>query len=276
MAQSTRWCFTLNNYSQDEYDTLKTLDTKYIIVGKETAATGTYHLQGFMLFHSNKRLTAVKKIFKRAHWEVAKGTAEQNITYCSKENDFIEIGTRPVCPKEKGEMEKQRWKNIIQMAKDGTLEENEPKIYYRTIRTALFLEAKFRPAPPDLDYLPGIWIYGPAGSGKSRKARKDYPGAYLKKADNKWWDGYNNEDSVIIDDFDKFMVSQGHNLKIWLDRYSFPAEIKQSTARIRPKTVIVTSQYHPSEIWDDKETQDAITRRCLFIYMENGHCVVKE
>jgi len=42
---------------------------------------------------------------------------------------------------------------------------------------------------PDTQHLKGVWIHGPAGTGKSRYARAKYPAAYPKGL-NKWWDGY--------------------------------------------------------------------------------------
>jgi len=79
MAQSTRWCFTINNYSAQEVDHLISIvdDVRYLIFGKETGASGILHLQGFVIFHSNKRLAAVRlAISNRAHVEAARGTSE--------------------------------------------------------------------------------------------------------------------------------------------------------------------------------------------------------
>lgn len=98
MSQSTRWCFTLNNPTVGESqlltDTLESEHVQYGIVGRETAESGTPHLQGFVIFKNRKRLTSVKTLISpRAHLEVARGTSEQASSYCKKEGDFDEYGT---------------------------------------------------------------------------------------------------------------------------------------------------------------------------------------
>lgn len=101
MSQSRRWCFTLNNYTSGERDLIKSVfeseHVKYGIYGQETGDSGTPHLQGFVVFESNKRLAAVKNLLStRAHFEVARGTSGQASEYCKKEADYVEIGQLPV------------------------------------------------------------------------------------------------------------------------------------------------------------------------------------
>nr|WAE43251.1 MAG: replication associated protein [Cressdnaviricota sp.] len=82
------WCFTLNNYTDEEYEQLKTHGhTKCIkwIIGKEVApTTGTKHLQGYFYHKNSRTLQCMKKINNRLHLERSKGSPEENLTYCSK------------------------------------------------------------------------------------------------------------------------------------------------------------------------------------------------
>lgn len=92
-----------------------------------------------------------------------------------------------------------------------------------------------------------IFNCGPPGTGKTSLA-KDFAEQlyehYYMKPLNKWWDGYQGEKVVIIDDVTpEFFLQFQNELKLWTDRNAFHAEVKGSTKYINPEWVIITSNY---------------------------------
>ena len=102
----------------------------------------------------------------------------------------------------------------------------------------------------------GLWFYGSPNTGKSFRAReislKEFgQNPYLKDA-NKWWDGYEGEKVVVLDDLDPTFTSMPgltNKLKVWTDRYPVNGEIKGGTIPLEHDIFIVTSNYRPHEVW---------------------------
>lgn len=94
-----RFCFTLNNYNLEEKATLidhfNKVKCNYIIGEEIGEKCETPHLQGYVEFKSNKNFSTLKNYNERIHWEVCKGSREQNIEYCSKENNYISTFPKP-------------------------------------------------------------------------------------------------------------------------------------------------------------------------------------
>lgn len=63
MSGRIRWCFTLNNYSEEEYDLFCTFGNdycKYFVMGREVGKEGTPHLQGYFSLKKKKTLEGLR------------------------------------------------------------------------------------------------------------------------------------------------------------------------------------------------------------------------
>lgn len=266
MARSRNFCFTLNNYLETDEDILKNLQisgrAKYLLYGKETApSTGTKHLQGFVVFPSLKNLPAVVAELPRgAHVEVCRGNVQDNVKYCKKGGDFVEMGAAPA-DKRKETMEE--WALAKKQAEEGKFDDIRPDFYCRYLHNWEMIRQR-KLQKQKLEWLPAVcgeWWWGVSGAGKSWKARAENPGAFIHTRTH-WWNGYDGQDVVIMDemtpDFARMMRC---HLCEWADIYPFNAEIKNSMQFIRPKKVIVISNFSPEECFPLAKDLEAIRRR---------------
>lgn len=65
----------------------------------------------------------------------------------------------------------------------------------------------------------------------------------------------------MIEDLDKKHHVLDYHLKLWADRYHCPGETKGGMVPLTHEKLIVTSQYHPNELFEAEETRAAINRR---------------
>lgn len=255
------FCFTLNNYSDEEYQNLLLTECVYVVIGKEVGESGTPHLQGFIQFKDPKSFGGVKLINARCHWEMTRGNIDQNYAYCTKDGNFEERGIKPVSQKRKGEMERERYSRARQLAKKGDFDAIDDDLYIKHMGNIKKIRAENQVVPPSLSgELENLWLWGPPGSGKTTRAYNSYPGAYLKGL-HKWWDGYMDQETVIIDDMDPYHKSLAQHIKVWGHHFAFPAEVKGGSLCIRPKRIIITSNYCIDQVWEDEVTREAMHRR---------------
>lgn len=89
--KSRKYVFTVNNWNEEQLKLIKgefdVRGARYII-GKEVGKSGTPHLQGYVEFKNPIGFNTVQKIINKGHIETAKGTAEENLLYCSKDGEY--------------------------------------------------------------------------------------------------------------------------------------------------------------------------------------------
>lgn len=254
--------------TQNNYEDTTLLDqlqgVKYVVYGKELApTTGTPHLQWHIWFTSPKTHSAATKLLPGCH-VLPSDFPSESIEYCKKDGDFTERGTPPVSKAAQGEAgkkaEQERWKRARELAIEGKLEDIDADIYIRCYGTLKRIKEDHQAVPSSMEHFDFHWFQGPSGTGKSRTAHEENPGAYLKNP-NKWWDGYTPGQTVIIDEWSPGHACLADHLKKWADHHPFCAETKGGTRFLRPPKIIITSNYTISECFPESKDADPLSRR---------------
>lgn len=144
--------------------------------------------------------------------------------YCNKEETRQEgpwtAGIRPARVNKSGD-KKRRNKELITKGAEQAVLDGDIRIEdYPKVKGAIDLYLNCTTKPDDLTELDNQWHHGRPGAGKTRHCINTYPG-YYEKDKSKYWNGYTNQQVVLVDDIeedDKFMLN---NLKKWCQHKSF-------------------------------------------------------
>lgn len=264
------FCYTINNYTNVELEELKKKELKeikYIIIGDEVSESGTPHLQGFIIYNNAKTLSGcIKNLPSRAHVEVCKGSPYQNFEYCSKHKVIYEKGNRP---EKVGQGNRQDLRNIKKKIANNEniksmLDSNDIQ-NYQQLKYAESLKKYYEKKRL---YKPHVkWYYGKTGTGKTKTAYEEFSvqadnedNIYFSMDTGKWWEGYDAQEYVIIDDMRGDFMKYHQLLKL-LDRYPYKVETKGSTRQFLATNIIITSAFHPQDIFQSREDIGQLLRR---------------
>lgn len=258
-TQSRAWVFTLNNHSS--VDVPNTFEGKYCIWQEEQGEAGTKHLQGYIVWNTPKRLSAIKKYAPTAHWEVRRGTHDQAKAYCSKEETRLSgpftYGEEPLGSGTRSDLISLKrsideGKSQLELFEDHF----EPMLKYHK-GIALYRSLK---VPPRTEKTKVIVLFGPTGTGKSYHAHTQFPNAASVSPPTEskgpiWFDGYDGNFATIIDEFYGWIR---HDTMLRLcDAYAYRAPIKGGFVNFCSKYLIITSNQPPSGWYDFSKLPDS-------------------
>jgi len=243
-------------------------DLSEYLIACEPHKDGSPHLHAYVKFKRGVTLKEAPTVFncigKSGNYQPAR-SCKAVIAYCTKGDTYISNFDIEKYQAKKGKVtsETLRTYTTIEALDKGIVSLNSLKAYEFARSLAV--------VPKSRDDVCGLWLYGPAGTGKSRYARDVAGDDVYLKAQNKWWDGYTGQSFVILDDLDEDFKSW-HNIKIWTDRYSCQGEIKGGQVSLNHELFIVTSNHSIKELLpgeDKKRLYEAVKRRFKVIHFES-------
>jgi len=235
---SKTWAFTLNNYTDTEIKILDNLEVNYIIYGKEIGENNTPHLQGMITFKKSNRLSALKKILPRAHWEKAISEAA-SINYCMKDGDFtVRDNRRQGKRNDLSDMVQ----DVVRIGLKRSIPDHpETFIKYHAglEKFARYTYVQEERVPPTV-----YWLYGETGAGKTRYVYEQEKDLWVSSADLKWFDGYHGQHAALLDDFRPTHCDFSLLLRL-LDRYPLQLPVKGGFTHWNPRHIYITAPFKP-------------------------------
>jgi hypothetical protein len=248
METSRNWMFTINNYSS--FEEPQSWNVKFLVYQEETGAEGTRHLQGYVMFPKNMRLSAVKKIHSKAHWEPRRGTHEQAVAYCTKQETRTGLQyTGGTAPDQGHRTDLDHVAACALVHPLSVVASSFPSQfirYHRGIQAFKTVMTKARSWLTDL-----IIYWGPPRTGKSTHVEDLWPDAYwLPKpaSSTVWWSGYEGQDTVVIDEFYGWLPIDF--MCRLIDRFPMTVETKGGSVPMLARRVVITSNKSPWEWWN--------------------------
>lgn len=163
----------------------------------ERGESGYEHYQCCVAFETKTSLAGVRKLFGDVHAEITRSAAA--IEYCGKEETRIgatfEFGARPIARNSKPD-----WDSIWSSAVSGDLMAIPASIRVSSYRALRSIGADY--AVPLAMEREIFVFWGTSGTGKSRRAWAEAGlEAYSKDPRSKFWDGYQAQRHVVVDEF---------------------------------------------------------------------------
>lgn len=262
------WMVT--SYAEEFSENVKNERIQYAVWQREQCpTTGKLHWQGYLEFKEGVSMSVVKKLLKdnTVHLEARKGTQEQAIAYCTKEesrvSDFEEWGVK------KKDGSRTGFDIAVEMArmnmKDEDIKSECPGEWVRYNKGLKSVKPMVR-----RNWKPEVtWIWGASGAGKSRMAFELLgEDAFVKNPSSKWWDLYDGDENVIIDDY-KGGMDFSELLRV-LDRYPMVVEFKGGSCSFVAKKIVVTSINKPEFYVPKGEPKEQLLRRIDTITQIHG------
>lgn len=227
--------------------------------------TGTPHMQMWVIVPKPIRHTGIRSLFPGCHVERQLGSdaeAEEYVQDPAKRAPGPDSGPWEVGDRKSVGQGARTDVNAVSAAvqRGESLEDIAaayPSTYirmYRGIEALKNIGVKDRTEPPKV-----FGFIGGAGIGKT-KAAVDYAEArdltyWIHPGGGKWFDGYQQQKVVILDELDKWCEEFGYGkcLRL-LDRYKMSVEVKGSSKVFNSPVIIFTATKRPEQWFPDPGT----------------------